>query len=300
MSKRSMAGPGKSLVAIVGLVAVTLLVTACVAPRAADAPANRTATTAAAAPPPDRPAPAVLAFAVNPTATLQVGDVIDVRWSAVGATADLCMISGPGPVDCQAVSLTGQQPVTVTAQMLGYRGIGLRANAGDTFAWGLADLRFACQAGAWYFANPPDRCPETAPVVAAAAYQPFEHGFMIWTQTPDRFYVFFDDAQQFLFADAPYNFAPEQPAPAPPDGLYAPVSGFGKLWRNELAIWQATDIRSRLSWATAPETAYTATRQCELPSYPGMWSCYLQAPDGRVLATRPDSTAQVHFVWAWQ
>lgn len=185
--------------------------------------------------------------------------------------------------------------------MLSYSGIGVRATAGEQFTWGLTGLRFACQAGAWFFADSPERCPEAAPTVAAAAYQPFEHGFMIWTQTPDRFYVFFDDAQQFLFADAPYDFAPEAPvAELPPARLFAPVSGFGKLWRNELAWWRDTEIRGRLGWATAPEFAYDATRQCELPSYPGMWSCYLQTPDGRVLAMRPDSTAQVHFVWEWQ
>lgn len=258
----------------------------------------------AAAVPPVAAAPAVLAFAVNPTATLQVGDLIDVQWQAVGDKADLCMISGPGPVDCQAVALAGQQTVTVTETMLGNSSIGLRATTGDAITWGLADLRFACQAGAWFFAKPLQRCPETAPVVSAAAFQPFEHGFMIWTQTPDRFYVFFDHgdrAGQFLFADAPYDFLPEQPVTeTPPVGRSAPVSGFGKLWRNELTWWRDTDIRGQLGWATAPEAAYDATRQCALPSYPGMWTCYLQTPDGRVLVTRPDSTAQVHFVWEWQ
>ena len=245
--------------------------------------------------------PAVLTFTVNPTATLQVGDAIAVQWQAIGDRAELCMISGPGPVDCHRAPLDGQQTVTVTEAMLGYSGIGLRVTIGETFTWALSNLRFACQAGTWFFAAPPQRCPEAAPAVSAAAYQPFEHGFMIWTQTPDRFYVFFEDEQQFLFADAPYDFAPDAATTAAaPAGLYAPVSGFGKLWRNELTWWGDTDVSARLGWATAPEAAYTATRQCELPSYPGMWSCYLRTPDGRVLATRPDSTAQVHFVWEWQ
>ncbi len=304
---------------VVWLIGVALLIGGCAVPSMPRNAAARATVTAPAlaAPRPALPqdvpaaavtpvavAPAVLAFAVNPTATLQVGDLIDVQWQATGDKTDLCMISGPGPVDCQAVALTDQQTVTVTAAMLGYSGIGLRATAGDTFAWALADLRFACQAGDWFFADPPERCPEAAPTVSAGAFQPFEHGFMIWTQTPDRFYVFFDHgdrAGQFLFADAPYDFLPEQPVTeTPPVGRSAPVSGFGRLWRNELSWWRDADIRGDLGWATAPEAAYDATRQCALPSYPGMWTCYLSTPDGRVTVTRPDSTAQVRFVWDWQ
>ena len=209
---------------VVWLIGVALLIGGCAVPSMPRNAAARATVTApamatpqpalpqdvpAAAVTPVAVAPAVLAFVVNPTVTLQVGDLIDVQWQATGDKADLCMISGPGPVDCQTVALAGQQAVTVTAAMLGYSGIGLRATSGDTFAWALADLRFACQAGAWFFADPPQRCPETTPVASAAAFQPFEHGFMIWTQTPDRFYVFFEDEQQFLFADAPYDFAPD-------------------------------------------------------------------------------------------
>ena len=259
--------------------------------------------TAEPTPAPSSAAPAVIAFTVQPTATLAVGDPITVTWQAVGDQAELCMISGPGPVDCQPAPLTGGQRVTVTAPMLAYSGIGLRVSAGGTFTWATADLRFACQAGAWFFDNPPPRCPEHAPEQSAAAYQPFEHGFMVWTQTPDRFYVFFADGEragQFLFADAPYDFSPEQPATeTPPAGFFMPVSGFGKLWRSELSAWRDVNIRGELGWATAPEAAYDAIRQCELPGYPGMWNCYLQMPDGRIANIRPDSTAQVHFVWAW-
>ena len=297
------------LAGIVWLVSAALLIGGCAVSRLPHSTAPATAqpaqqTVLAAAATPVAMPPAVLAFTANPTATLGVGDAITVQWQAVGDRADLCMISGPGPVDCQAVALTGQQTVTVTDAMLSYSGIGVRATAGEQFTWGLADLRFACQAGAWFFADPPERCPEAAPVMSAAAYQPFELGFMIWTQTPDRFYVFFDHgdrAGQFLFADAPYDFLPEQPiTETPPSGLSAPVSGFSRLWRNGLSWWRDTDMRGQLGWATAPEVAYDAVRQCALPSYPGMWTCYLQTPDGRVLVARPDSTAQVHFVWEWQ
>lgn len=133
-----------------------------------------------------------------------------------------------------------------------------------------------------YFFEPGlTRCPRSAPLTVESAFQPFEHGFMIWLPRPDEprpsIYVFGNDGQLSLFpdtwsADDPAN-VPEQ---EPPTGLFQPVGGFGKVWRENPAV------RDRLGWGTAEETLYNATYQDEIrESIPGV--AYLTRPDGTIL-----------------
>ena len=93
---------------------------------------------------------------------------------------------------------------------------------------------------------------------------------MVWTANPDRFYVFFaadpqtGQGQEFVMLNAPYT--PLTPAPfdaTPPPGAYEPVSGFGKLWRGEIEALNAGDLRTRLGWATAPESSFESAYQCD-------------------------------------
>jgi hypothetical protein len=57
-------------------------------------------------------------------------------------------------------------------------------------------------------------------------------------------------------------------------------------------------VRQRLGWATGPELAFETAYQCELATaYYRLWSCYLLGPGGKVLYLRPDSSAQVRFLW---
>ncbi len=129
---------------------------------------------------------------------------------------------------------------------------------------------------------------------------------MIWTATPDRFYVFFDKGQEsawqeFIWWEAPYRFLTPEPADAtPPPGYDVPVSGFGRVWRGELGGWESYDVRRRLGWATAPEFGFDSVYQCALIDHPHLWDCYLRVPDGGVLWLHPDSSAMVRYLWERQ
>ncbi len=251
-----------------------------------------------AAPTQDLPASAY--FVVTPTTALTVGAPLSITWAATGDKASLCFISGLGPTGCQDVALQGSTTVIITEDMLAYLGVGFKVTVGSTFTWSIVDLHFQC-AASWFFEDSPSRCPAEAPIYSQAAAQYFEHGFMIWTGTPDRFYVFFDEGQEFLFWDAPYYFVTPEPVNAtPPPGYQEPISGFGKVWRGELGGTNASDLRQRLGWATAPEFAFDAIYQCELPAHPHLWLCYLRGPDGMTLRLHPDSSAQVRFLWERQ
>lgn len=74
----------------------------------------------------------------------------------------------------------------------------------------------------------------------------------------------------------------------PPPGLYAPQSGFGLVWRGDVA--NAPGYRQALGWALAPEFAYETIYQCDnaLPSGGRSWrTCYLKGPDGETIAFHP-------------
>jgi len=80
-----------------------------------------------------------------------------------------------------------------------------------------------------------------------AATQPFEEGSMVWREDTAQIYVLPEVSKWASYED---TWTSDQPEPdvQPPQGLYAPVRGFGKLWREEL-----DGPASTLGWATAPE-----------------------------------------------
>lgn len=88
----------------------------------------------------------------------------------------------------------------------------------------------------------------------STSYQPFERGFMIWSNQIGWYpqpviYVVYEDRAYQRFDDT-YDPAvdPSGGGETPPEGLVGPVLGFGKVWRED------GGVRAGLGWATAPET----------------------------------------------
>jgi hypothetical protein len=89
-----------------------------------------------------------------------------------------------------------------------------------------------------------------------SAFQPFESGSMIWREDTDQVYVLFRDGSWAVFDPTWVEGEPEQdPEIVPPEGLFQPKRGFGKVWRDNL------DVRSGLGWALQEEAGYTALVQ---------------------------------------
>jgi len=89
------------------------------------------------------------------------------------------------------------------------------------------------------------------------AYQPFEHGAMIWS---DHIGWYPQPVIYVLYADSTYEHFDDAFDPAvdpvsgdqtPPSGLVEPIYGFGKVWREQ------TSVREGLGWATSNETPGT-------------------------------------------
>ena len=251
-------------------------------------------------------APHITRFTRDPAQLVQLGETVTLHWQAEGTRVELCDIFGAGPVNCRDVAPSGTVSIIADEQSLALVEYGLRVTTGETMAWEFVDARVRCDhLRPWFFEGAPARCAEAEAQRGAAAVQHFEHGRMIWTENPDRFYIFFDEApaeaggaRLFEFFAAPYEFSePIEVDETAPAQLLAPASGFGRLWRGELIVARELDLRTRLGWALAPERAFESAFQCETRTHPRGWSCYLLGPEGEVMRLYPDSTAQVRRFW---
>lgn len=135
-------------------------------------------------------------------------------------------------------------------------------------------------------------CPAPFPLIAVpAASQRFERGAMYWIssnygRSGDIWVVFFDNARGSLvwqlYPDNWREGDPPNGGETAPQGLYEPIRGFGKLWREN------AELRQTLGWAVEPERADTATMQY---FQGGAWAIYRAGVD-RVYIMKPDNRAE--------
>jgi hypothetical protein len=138
----------------------------------------------------------------------------------------------------------------------------------------------------YFFTPAPAPCPREAAVETAAAEQPFTGGLMIWLEAHDAIYILYPGGAWQRFADT-WSAAEAEgdPALAPPDGLYQPVRGFGKVWREQ------PEVREALGWATSPELGFTSQVQRPV-SAAGEQVTFVQTFNGQVYylyEVEPDS-----------
>jgi hypothetical protein len=107
-------------------------------------------------------------------------------------------------------------------------------------------------------------CPDRAYASAPAAFQPFQHGAMIWLDLGEagRSIIVVKDAGRpapepsYMITEDRYREGePLPPAAAPPPGLYVPVRGFYKIWYGSRGQGQW------IGYGTAPERAERANVQ---------------------------------------
>lgn len=123
------------------------------------------------------------------------------------------------------------------------------------------------------------------------ATEPFERGSMLWvppvspSSTGYIWVVYFDQTRGSLVWQLyPDTWTPSDPVSGgqtPPPGLYEPIRGFGKLWREN------AEVRNTLGWATAPERADTGTWQYFKG---GAWLIH-RASNDRIYIMYPDQRA---------
>lgn len=114
---------------------------------------------------------------------------------------------------------------------------------------------------------------------------------MVWVKggyrQPSLIYVLFYDNQRGSlvwqsYVDTFVDGQPERGGETPPAGLYEPIRGFGKVWREH------PEVRNTLGWAVAPEAADQGTVQ----DFQGGKRMLYRSTQGRVFVLYPDGHAE--------
>lgn len=94
--------------------------------------------------------------------------------------------------------------------------------------------------------------------VTDGAQQFFERGTMFWRKDTDDIYVLTKDGKWQVYVDTWEEGMDEGLCPdvTPPQALYVPIRGFGKVWCEQLGASNA-----EIGWATTHEQAYEARWQ---------------------------------------
>jgi hypothetical protein len=148
----------------------------------------------------------------------------------------------------------------------------------------------------WFVSGAPaNSCPDEAAAQFEAAYQPFEHGAMVWRKGRGYIVLPFNPAtltQQGIVIFQPDDLTVYRDTSADvtaPPGLFAPVSGFGFVWRGDVFSEPGYGLQSVVGWATAPEKGYRLTEQSGTQRFQTNASLqtglltYISLPDGRIL-----------------
>ncbi len=99
-------------------------------------------------------------------------------------------------------------------------------------------------------------CPQGSSYSTTTAVQAFEHGTMIYVQSPSAIYVLTLDGRFRRFDDTWVSGVdPDIGGETPPLGLIEPKRGFGKVWRLNL------DVRGALGWGVTEEQGASGTYQ---------------------------------------
>ena len=185
-------------------------------------------------------------------------------------------------LDTRTLPLSGSMAIPIDPASRNVAQFMLYASRGRLSVGQTVGVKLTCP-DHWFFANPPALCPGPASTTRLVE-QHFQHGVMLWRADGrvGQIYVFYDTNDGELFADTWQAGMPEaDPALTPPAGLYQPVRGFGKVWREAVSIHHSGQVlRDVLGWATEPEFALNGAVQCD--TRPKYGDCYLGDPAGAV------------------
>lgn len=241
------------------------------------------------------PDPQILSFTASPWETTPGGS-LSLSWQAVGETASLCIVTyGQVTFSCTTVPLQDAITFPLDATLRAPFKLELRVQGNGQEVTTVNHISVTCHASEWFFDAPPISCPFDTPTTTNAAFEQFERGFMLWLEDSNTIYVFFESPNHpvMTFYEPLYLVTPAAPVTdEPPDGFYAPTSGFGHIWRGEVP--GSESVRDWLGWATEPEHNFTATHQQIVYEYYNTW-LYLSLPDGRILQL--DLTYGTWYEW---
>jgi hypothetical protein len=232
---------------------------------------------------PTVPSLRILSFVAAPE-TVARGGTVTVSWQVVGATTvavwllspdGRLSVSAPNPPLVDSWTVTLDQSYTDTASFMVF------ANdaAGNQVQSGVT-VRIICPY-TYFFgsAGSGATCPLGPAATVQAAFQKFEHGFMLWRADTGQILALYQPSAMGtveFFKDS-WQGETITYSETPPDGLYQPVRGFGKVWVDN------PHIREAFGWAVSLEQGYVM--QYQRSSDFKYSRLYMTWPDGTVIYT---------------
>jgi hypothetical protein len=102
---------------------------------------------------------------------------------------------------------------------------------------------------------------------------------MIWIEVADSIYVFYKEGDWQRLEDTWSEDLPESdPEIVVPDGMFQPIRGFGKVWREN------PEVRERLGWALGVELAFESELQDQLIVTDDVPITFMRTFNGQVFA----------------
>ncbi len=242
--------------------------------------------------PPTNPQPPVIvSFTVTPT-TIERGDTVRLTWNvqnttsvnlsrgALGVPVDLGTYPPIGALDYTALSADVYE---IPFSVIPVDEMGRKSQTVRQVLTVTIRCPYTYFFGATSVADVAGTCPLDAVQTVPGAFQTFEQGMMIWRSDTHEILVLYPDGRYWPFADTWTDGEPDAVTETPPTGRYAPVRGFGKLWASENSGNDATPLRQKVGWATAPETSYTIQVQTIAFKNRYYAGYAISLPDGRAI-----------------
>ena len=249
------------------------------------APTNTAVSTAT-----DVPLPEIYQFSVLPQ-IVEPRTSLKLNWDASGNRAEICF-SQSGYAwyrECRETAVSGALSWELDDTLRDDFAVELSVSRGEQVVKEAILVAVTCSAKEdwWFFMSAPVGCPGADAVSTQAATQSFEHGWMLWLEAEDIIYVFFDDNTyaQFYGIQLWGDVETGDGGVVAPEGLVAPVRGFGLVWRGEADGATNGWVRDKIGWGLTAEFGFQT--QYQQDTYASFSGIYLRDADGRIIYLDP-------------
>jgi hypothetical protein len=213
-------------------------------------------------------------------ATVESEAGMTISWQAEGSAAFFYRCPPDPQAECRRPLNATRLPLVDTVTLRGFQYAGparfrLEVLGSGDSAQNDVSVTIVCS-NTWLSpANAGLRCPSEPARRVFGAWQPFEHGAMLWFSDTGQIWVLYQGSNQVsVFQDA-YTEGQPEPTADVPGGLFLPNRGFGLVW------WRLRGTRSGIGWGVRDAQGADLLRQ---PVSDHSFTTYILAPNNTVYA----------------
>lgn len=238
----------------------------------------------------DVPLPTIHQFSVSPQ-TVEPRTRLRLNWDAAGDRAEICVFQNgyAGYRECRETAVSGALAWELDDMLRDDFAVELSVSRGEQVVIEAIPVAVTCPVAEdwWFFTPAPVGCPGADAVTTQAAAQLFERGWMLWLEAEDVIYAFFDDNTyaQFYGYELWGDTETGNGGVVAPEGLVAPVRGFGLVWRGEADGAENGWVGDKIGWGLAAEFGFQT--QYQRDTHASFSGIYVRDADGRIIYLDP-------------